>query len=139
MYIYAPEIKTLEWPAIHVPGELALLRVPSDALEDLDAYEYFAGLDGTGAPTWSKDVSERAPAWSDPINGVMHPTAFYNPGLRRYILTIEHTERSKGNVAMYEAPEPWGPWSTVLLDTSFGRWRIWDNTFMWVVPTKWIG
>lgn len=138
VYVYATEIQTLE-SLMNVPGELALVRVPRTEIADQARYEYFAGLDRkTGAPRWSSDPADRHPVWSDPVNGIRHPAVHYNPGLGRYILTAEHTESGSGNIAVYDAPEPWGPWTTVHLHHRFGKWTMRDKGFMWVFPTKWL-
>ena len=58
----------------------------------------------------------------------------YNAGLRRFILMTGHTEVPKGNLGIFEGPEPWGPWKTVLYlnDTEgkqFGADDVEPNTF----------
>ena len=39
---------------------------------------------------------------------------------------------------MYESPTPWGPWRTVHFTDGFGRFKTLDNSFMWVIPSKWL-
>ena len=52
----------------------------------------------------------------------MRTSVIHNPGIGRYILVAQQVTRHKdlngrrGHVGIYEAPEPWGPWSTVLFD-----------------------
>lgn len=67
----------------------------------------------------------------------MRTSINYNPGLKRYFLITEHTERSKGNIGIYDAPEPWGPWTTVLFTGGFGAPDIQPNTFYWNFSNKW--
>lgn len=136
VYIYAPEIKTNQW-AVHKPGEITLMRVPKESLDQISQYQYFSGLSANGNPTWSADVTQRAPAFQDVANGVMRTSVNYNAGLGFYFLITEHTARSGGNIGIYEAPEPWGPWHTVLFQTGFGAPHIQSNTFYWNFSSKW--
>ncbi len=139
VYIYAPEIQQNRTLYPQVPGEVSLMRVPRDKVNVRSAYEFFAGLDGDGEPLWSFDGNDRQPVFSDPENGVtQHVAAVYNPGLDRYILTTEHNGHAEGNIAIYDGPTPWGPWTTVHFADSFGRFETLDNGFMWVFPSKWL-
>jgi len=66
----------------------------------------------------------------------------YNAGLKRYVLITEHTASCKGNLGMFDAPAPWGPWTTVAYmnhsrGTHFGKGHVVGNTFFWNLPTKW--
>ena len=65
------------------PGEITLLRAPIASITDLTAYEYFAGLDLGGQPTWTSDITQRQPVFEDTANGVMRVSVSYNKGLRR--------------------------------------------------------
>ncbi len=128
VYIYAPEIKMNAW-AVQKPGEITLIRVLKSNLEDGSQYEYFAGLDGNDNPTWTSNIADRQPVFKDAANGVMRTSINYDAGLNRYFLITEHTERSKGNIGIFDAPEPWGPWTTVLFENGFGLPNIQANTF----------
>jgi hypothetical protein len=68
----------------------------------------------------------------------------YHAGLKRYILMVDHTASSRGNLGIYDAPEPWGPWSTVEFlseaagaQFGAGQEQVPPNTFFWNLPTKW--
>jgi hypothetical protein len=110
VYIYAPEVKSLIWE-LQLPGEIALIRVPKTKIDSREHYEFFAGFDASGNPRWTRDGDRRHPVFYD-VNGVMRVNAVYNPGLKRYILTAQHTARNCG-WGIYEASEPWGPWRTI--------------------------
>lgn len=94
-----------------------LARVPKDKITDRSAYEFFVELDEDDDPVWTEDVSERGAVFTDPgrcaRSGISH-----NPGIDRYLWwqqlreTDEDT-RFQGGFAIYDAPEPWGPWTTV--------------------------
>jgi hypothetical protein len=67
----------------------------------------------------------------------MRTSVTFNSGLNRYLLITEHTQRSGGNIGIYDAPEPWGPWTTVLFQNSFGLPIIKPNSFYWNFSNKW--
>jgi hypothetical protein len=136
VYMYAPEIKSSNFEVMK-PGEITLMRVPRDSLTNQSRYEFFAGLSG-GNPTWTSDPDGRQPVLSNGNDGVMKTTAFYNPGLNRYFLITEHSEMFGGNIAIYDAPEPWGPWTTVLFEVQWGAGHIDLTAFTWNIPTKWL-
>jgi hypothetical protein len=136
VYAYATNFHQREW-VVQTPGEIVLLRAPRAALAERDAWEFFAGLDAEGAPRWTPDVAARQPVLRDP-NGVMHTSAIHNPGLGRYLLVTSHTRASAGNVAIREAAEPWGPWSTVLYETAWGSPHVPATTFYWNFSPKWL-
>jgi len=57
----------------------------------------------------------------------------YNPGLRRYLLTTFH--RWDGSWDLYDAPEPWGPWTKV---QTFEQWIDSMLKFGFTFPRKWM-
>jgi hypothetical protein len=123
---------------VHRPGRVYLSRVPKAAILDRTRYEFFAGTNASGAPTWSRDVAQKQPAFAD-ANGVGWNLAVsYNPGLKRYMLTTEHTESHVGRLGIFDAPEPWGPWTTVAYENEWGNGHVEVSTFYWVLPTKWL-
>jgi hypothetical protein len=131
---------------VHMPGKIHLLRVDkSEILTSKSSYEYFNGLDGNGNAVWSNDINVKQPVFEDP-NGVGWNLAVsYNAGLKRYILTTEHTESNQGNLSIFDAPEPWGPWTTVAYmnysdGTQFAHDfpGVPDTTFFWNFANKWL-
>ena len=114
---------------VNLPGKINLMRVPKKSINDGSAYSFFSGFSEEGKPQWSKNVKDRQPVFEDNKNGVMRTSVIYNPGLKRYILTVQQVGRYRelegrqGYMGIYEAPEPWGPWSTVLLEHP---WNIGD-------------
>jgi hypothetical protein len=144
VYVYANHFKrkllrlTKDRLRIHQPGEIALMRVPTTGILDRNSYEFFAGVDGNGNPRWTKDLAVRKAVFED-TNGVgWNTSASYNAGLRRYLVTTEHVASMKGNIGIFDAPEPWGPWTTVLYASAFGEPQIEPTAFFWNFPTKWI-
>lgn len=56
----------------------------------------------------------------------------YVPGIGRYLMTVN--ANSHGAWGIYDAPEPWGPWTTVF---QTDQWDAGD-TYSYVFPSKWI-
>jgi hypothetical protein len=91
-----------------------LARVPSGDLLSFSSYEIYAGTDQAGNPVWNSLATQATtmqPVFTDrgptplTLGGVI-----YDTGLHRYIGVAE------GNVnqaAFYDAPTPWGPWTSI--------------------------
>jgi hypothetical protein len=132
-YVYLYAIPTALSLASTGPGGTYLLRVPitpSVQLLNPGAYQYFAGLDTNGNPIWSGNSNQKQAVFSDQIDrkyqytssdgtacagqqvsmGMSLGEADYNPQLGRFIATAQ---AQAGQVAFYEAPNPWGPWSVI--------------------------
>lgn len=112
-----------------------LARVPKGSLRDRTAYQWFTGLDADKNPTWSADITQRQPVFEDP-NGVGIASVIYNPGINRYILTTAHGPHSDGirRLGVFDAPEPWGPWTTVEYNENWGGFSgFWLGYY---IPTK---
>ncbi|KPL08105.1 hypothetical protein AMJ85_08825 [candidate division BRC1 bacterium SM23_51] len=119
--------------------DIVMARVPKDKIPDRSRYDFFAGLDASGNPVWSPDITKRAPIFTD-RNGVQRIAITYNAALQRYILTTSH--RPPGNRAVhtpalgvFDAPQPWGPWTTVCYDHN---WSEGSRTYHHKFPTKWM-
>ncbi|WP_246464914.1 DUF4185 domain-containing protein [Ruania alkalisoli] len=87
-------------------GGVQLMKVPAttDAVEDLSAYEYFAGTDGDGAPRWSPEMSEAETIVEAPIGEI---SVMYHPELDRWLMSTLQNE----DAVLFEGLTPWGPWS----------------------------
>lgn len=129
--------------SIQIPGKIFLLRVHKKMMMKRNAYEFFAGIEGE-TPVWSQDVKDKKPVFVDK-NGIGTPMGIsYNPGLKRYLLSTQHSKPTAGLIGIFDAPNPWGPWSTVTYATSetwFGHDNsdiVPENCFFWCFPTKWL-
>ncbi len=130
---------------MRVPGYIYLSRVHQDHLMNKEMYEFFAGSH-EHKPVWTKDINGKKPVFFDK-NGVATPMSIsYNSGLKRYLLTVSHsgTPHERGLLGVFDAPTPWGPWSTVTYSTN-ETWFGYDNpanvpqtVFYWCFPTKWM-
>lgn len=123
---------------VHQPGKVYLSRVPKNAILDRARYEFFIGFDADGKPSWSAELARKRPVFED-ANGVgWNLSVSYNPGLRRYLLATEHSESHVGRFGLFDAPEPWGPWTTVDYDETWGAGHIELTTFYWNFNQKWL-
>jgi hypothetical protein len=117
--------------------DVVMARVPTNRVADRAAYEFFAGLGGNNAPQWSSDIAQRKPVFTD-TNGVQRIGMTYNAGLHRYFLTSAHQVSSGAThtpaLGVFDAPEPWGPWSTVYYDDNFSGGYAFHHKF----PSKWM-
>lgn len=123
---------------VHVPGRVHLSRVPKIFILDRARYEFFSGRDKEGRPRWSADLAEKQPVFEDP-NGVgWNLSVSHNPGLRRYLLATEHGATHAGRFGLFDATEPWGPWTCVAYEENWGAGHIEVSTFFWSLPSKWL-
>jgi hypothetical protein len=131
IYLYSPDSTT----AYERADRLVLARVPKERLRERDAYEFFVRLDEKGAPVWSSSVAERGAAFTAP-GGCFRPRVTYHPVLKRYLLNMIGAgadTRFSGGFGIYDAPEPWGPWTTVYYTEAWDVGPGESNSF----PAKW--
>jgi CubicO group peptidase (beta-lactamase class C family) len=115
VYVYSPDGDSAYEPA----DRMVLARVSKGRVADRAAYEFFAGLDPSGSPRWSRGLEDRAAVFAHP--GRCYRSAVtYDAPLRRYLwvqILPESADprgpRFQGGFGVYDAPEPWGPWTTV--------------------------
>jgi hypothetical protein len=111
---------------------VVLARVKKDRIRDPQAYEFFAGARAAGKPAWSRDINERRPVFSF-AGHCQRVDAVYNPLLHRYLLAVGYNH--SGGWGLYDAPEPWGPWTTAFHTDYWGL----GGTHGYRLPAKWIG
>jgi len=133
-------------------GDMLLLgRVPKYSLLMRSAWEFYSGLDEVQQPRWSRDDQEAQPIFRYPrMTGEDHVS--FNPGIGRYILGNYSFIDEHGNprpyhqtgcfpysamrsqLTLFEASEPWGPWSLFHIDDDWGTYGDYQPVF----PTKWM-
>ena len=127
VYLYAVDNSSARWndvPPPPGPANTYLLRARDDQLLTQTTYQYFAGLDASGNPLWSNLASRRQAVFTDrnpprtyAANGYSFPMemtleeAVYDAPLARFIATAQGPK--VGQLAFYESPHPWGPWSVI--------------------------
>lgn len=109
---------------------LVLARVPRRRIRERSAYEFFVRLDA-GRPVWSPRIEERGPVFHYPGH-CQRVDALYNPGLGRYLLALGYNH--SGGWGLFDAPHPWGPWTTVFHTDYWGL----GDTHGYRLPAKWI-
>ena len=153
-YFIAPENTTMEHQGphgvglvVHRPGRLFLARCrPNQLMTSKSNHEFFTGLDGVGNPVWGT-VDQKRPVFEDPNGAGWCLSASFHPQFKRIVLSIQHTGNARGLMGIFDAPTPWGPWTTVEYyeaSKPFGAVRAgseltWEqNVFFVGFPTKWL-
>ncbi|MFL6604102.1 MAG: hypothetical protein ACJ8R9_22620 [Steroidobacteraceae bacterium] len=127
------------------PTHLYLRRVDTDELTIDPAtpghFEYFAGLQPDGTPGWSTMESEAVPVFTDPRvpAGIYSaPAVVYDAQLGRYLLSAAHGPLT-GQLGLFEAAAPWGPWATVAYYDDWGGFNETASEGNGLsFPAKWI-
>jgi hypothetical protein len=119
---------------------MVLARVPAARIPDRAAYEFFHGLDAQGRPTWDRSIAARGPVFQHPGRSYRSGIS-YNAGLKRYLwcqVLPESTDprgpRYQGGFGIYDAPEPWGPWTTAFFTEA---WDVGPGETC-SLPPKWM-
>ena len=132
VYVYSHDHASAYEPA----DRMVLARVPKARLRERAAYEFFTGLDAKGAPMWTSDITERGAVFTH--RGRCYRSGItYNAGLKRYLwvqVLPGKDPRFAGGFGVYDAPEPWGPWTTVYFTESWDVGPGETASF----PTKWM-
>jgi len=141
VYLYSPDANSAYQTADH----LVLARAPRTRFRNRASYEFFSGLDAAGQPQWTRNLSERGSVFTH-AGRCYRSRVTYNAPLRRYFLvqavpaaasrdragTLD--TRFHGGLAIYDAPEPWGPWTTAFFAD---RWDVGPGDSA-SFPSKWI-
>lgn len=131
-YLYSPDANS----AYERADRMVLARAPKDRLRERATYEFFVKTDIQGKPVWSPDIGQRGAVFADPGN-CYRSGITYNAGLKRYLwcqIGPGNDTRFAGGLAIYDAPEPWGPWTTAY---SAENWDIGPGETA-SLPAKWI-
>jgi hypothetical protein len=145
-YVYAYGLDN-NWRA---QQSLYLGRVPAGSVQIRSAWQFYTGTDAKGTPAWSSDITQKQPVLVD--TRLLYPVMFgtdcppgdavisqggvvYDKPLQRYLFT----SWSCSTHEIYEAPQPWGPWSHVL-SNDFGPLRGLYNRGQYgtSIPSKFI-
>src|SRR5439155_3931011 len=120
-------------------------RAPTTRLRDRGAWEFLAGLDAAAQPRWTRDLAARGGVFAH-TGHCCRSSVAWNPALDRYLLvqpvpgpasrdragTLD--TRFAGGLAVYDAPEPWGPWTTAFFTD---QWDVGPGETA-SFPTKWM-
>lgn len=127
-----------------------LARVPANKVQQRSAWEFYAGTNGSGTPTWSSDITQKLAVLTD--SRLLYPVMFgtscpanqqviaqggvtYDAPLNRYIFS----SWSCSTHELYDAPRPWGPWKH-MASIDFGPLRLTQNRGQYgtSIPSKYI-
>jgi hypothetical protein len=114
---------------------LYLARVRREELREQKAYQFFSGINDQGVVEWSQEFALAQPFFTD-RNGVAAGGMVYDPGLGRYLLTAYH--EGPGQLGLFEAPQPWGPWSTAAYYSDWGGMGADGEGLTCEFPQKWM-
>jgi hypothetical protein len=138
-YVYSYHARLVATPGhVQTPGAIDLVRVPRDRVADRAAYQFFAGADAAGAPTWTADLAQRRPVLERPHVLDTPPAVTWHPHLERFVMAMPHVpaeDTTRRGVAFLEAPWPWGPWHLIKAVDSFAD----GTSFFFQFPAKWLG
>jgi len=121
---------------ITIPGNIVLARVPRDDVMLKGAYEFFSGT--ASAPSWSTELTDAQPVFHDPAGVGWTISVSYNPVVKRYLLITDHgpaNQLGTGRAGLFDAPEPWGPWTTVDYWDDWGGYN--GEFFYYNFSNKW--
>lgn len=134
-YILSPDCND----AYHTADRYVLARVPIERVLARDAYTFYTGSG------WSNDIAERGAVLTR-SNECYRASVTFNAGFNRFFLVQTRANaqsrdaqgridvRFHGGLAIYEAPEPWGPWTSVYDAES---WDVGPGDSA-SIPSKWI-
>lgn len=133
VYLYSQDSNN----AYERADRFVMARVPKEKLRERGAYEFFVRLDSTGQPVWSTSVRERGAVFTNP-GACYRSSMSYHPGLKRYLWCqtgAGNDTRFSGGFTIFDAPEPWGPWTTAFHTDA---WDVGPGESMHL-PPKWFG
>ncbi len=123
-----------------------LMRAPKDQLQVRSSYEFFVRKDENSNPVWSGDVEARGGIFTHP-GYCGRSSISYNAPLKRYLWwqglrrsgddvrgRDKVDTRFEGGFGVFDAPQPWGPWTTVYFTD---KWDIGPGE-AGCFPTKWM-
>ena len=130
-YIYSPDHDS----AYESADRLVLARVPAGRIRERRAYEFLESIQASGEPGWTPDIARRGAVFTHARHSYRSQVS-YHPGLKRYLLCqiLTGDARFEGGFGIYDAPEPWGPWTTVYFTR---RWDVGPGESC-SFPTKWM-
>jgi hypothetical protein len=110
--------------------------VPQDRLRERAAYEFFVRRKSDGSAEWTADVAKRGGVFEHPGQCYRSSVTYCAP-LKRYLWSQTgpgEDTRFAGGFGIYDAPEPWGPWTTVYYTN---KWDVGPGETS-SLPTKWM-
>ena len=139
VYAYSHDGPKADGPA----DRFILMRVPQDQISQREAWLFFVRHDEQDRPVWSHDIGQRGAVFEH-CGACLRSAITYNAGIKRYLWWQAipqppgHKDRGDtrfdGGFGVYDAPEPWGPWTTVFFTDRWDTGPGEHGDF----PSKWI-
>ena len=132
VYVYSHDHDSAYAPA----DRMVLARVPATKILDRRAYEFFKEMGPRHQPIWTPDIEERGAVFTH-VGRCYRSGISYNAGLKRYLWSQTlpgNDARFQGGFGIYDAPEPWGPWTTAYYTE---RWDVGPGETS-SFPPKWM-
>lgn len=139
VYAYSHDGPSADGPA----DGFVLMRVPKDKIAHRESWEFYVKQDDRHQPVWSSDIRQRGTVFEH-RDSCLRSAMTYNAGLKRYLWWQAipqppgHEDRGdtrfEGGFGIYDAPEPWGPWTTVYFTKRWDTGPGEHGDF----PAKWI-
>ncbi|HEY2952672.1 MAG TPA: serine hydrolase, partial [Verrucomicrobiae bacterium] len=121
----------------YLPADcFVLARVPKERIRDRAGYEFFQRLDAHAQPLWTRDMA-RSGAVFRHTGRCYRSSISYSAALKRYLWcqTLPGGDgRFAGGFGIFDASEPWGPWTTVFFTMDWDVAPGETQSF----PTKWM-
>ena len=128
-YVY---VYSQDGPSAYEPYDRVIVaRVHRRQIQDRNAYEFYAGKNAAGEIQWSHDIRQRSAVFEFPKHCARLDLA-YHKASERYLMALGYN--LQGGWGIYDAPEPWGPWTTVFHTENWGL----GDTHGYRLPTKWM-
>jgi hypothetical protein len=142
IYIYGNDVAT----------EAFLARVPvspANSIETLSNWSYYGGTDTSGNPVWVTSSASATPVWTDPNHAETLLVSF-DAAIGRYIAYNDHgtgngSTPAERQVSLFDAANPWGPWTTFDYEENFDNTGCGTNCLGngeavgWSMMQKWFG
>ena len=139
VYCYSHDGPLADTPA----GSFVLMRVPKNRITEREAWEFFERTEKGGRPVWTSDIKRRGAVFRHE-DGCLRSAMTYNAPLGRYLWWQQipvpkgsadrGDTRFEGGFGVYDAPQPWGPWSTAFYTD---KWDVGPGEHG-DFPAKWI-
>jgi hypothetical protein len=118
VYCYSHDGPLADTPA----DRFILMRAPKGRITERESWEFFERIDKDGQVVWTDNAKRRGAVFNH-NDGCLRSAMTFNAPLRRYLwwqqIPAPKGSRDRGDTrfnggfGIYDAPEPWGPWSTV--------------------------
>ncbi len=131
VYVYSHDSDS----AYQRADRMVMARVPEAKILSREDYEFFEKLEH-GKPRWTKDIKQRGAVFTHKAGCYRCSVSYHKPS-GRYLWCQTgpgDDTRFKGGLGIFDAPEPWGPWTTVF---STDHWDVGSGETS-SFPPKWM-